>query len=118
MLVGFSIFKYAELTKSLSQEVAKDLQVSAAKEFRRQMALRSLARVRQGGHGSDAGRESAYDQVSSTGFKSFRRIPLSLQLKPFGMVRKGHAVAWVQQIVENTVNTIFMVTVTDARMFF
>ena len=28
--IGFSIFKYAELTESLSHQVAKDLQMSAA----------------------------------------------------------------------------------------
>ena len=117
--VGFSIFKYAELMESLSKKVAKNLQISAARDFRCRMALLNLVRTRGDRDGSADRSSITYCQSSSSGFRrNFQRMPLRLQVQPFGAIKAGHGVAWIQQIIDNTVSAIFMVTVMDGRMFF
>ena len=117
--IGFFIFKYAELIESLSQQVAKDLQMSAVMDFRRRMARRCFLQVRSN-EGIDGGTSSImYCQSSSSGFKrNFRRMPLRVHMHPFGTITTGHAVQWVQQIIDNTVSASFVVTVMGRRMLF
>ena len=118
--IGFSIFKYAELTESLSQGVAKELQLNAAADFHRRMTRRNLRQVRDedGDNGIGLG-SMMYPESNSSGFRrNFQRMPLRLQVEPLGAITTGHSVGWVQQIIDNTVSAIFMVTVMDSRMFF
>ena len=117
--IGFSLFKYAELTESLSQQVAKDLQMSAAMDFRRRMNRRCVLQVGSNEAADGGACSIMYCQSSISGFKrNFRRMPLRMQVGPFGTITTGHSVEWVQQIIDNTVSAIFMVTVMGRRMLF
>ena len=118
--IGFSIFKYAELMESLSHSLVKELQMSALLDIRRRMFLRNLAQTRKvDGSGDGITSSAIYCQGSSSGFKrNFQRMPLKLQVQPFGTIKTGHAATWIQQIIDNTVSAIFMVKVMDPRMIF
>ena len=115
--IGFSIFKYAELMESLSQQVAKDVQMRAYRDWRLRITLKNLNQARDG---------DAYGWIgvmpcpsSNSRFeRNFQRMPMRLQVVPFGAIKKGHAGSWIQRIIENTAEVILMVTVMDNRMLF
>ena len=109
--VGYEILKFSEVSESLSESLMKDLQKGAIViirgkiDFRRAAGPSSRAR-------SDCHRWNRYLE------RNFRRMPLRLMVRPFGWVMKGHCLTWLQQIIENTVTAIFMVTLGDNRLFF
>ena len=114
-LLGFSILKYAECTEDLSKQVGKELEVRAARYYSRLMILRKQRAPRS----ENSGGYSAHVQKGIRFKRNFKRMPLRLEVKPFGTVKTGHSVDWIQQIIENTVSAIFMVTVPDCcRMLF
>ena len=113
-LIGFSVLKYAEQIESLSEQVVKELQEVGARHYSRLMTQRHQRAMKNCGEIS--GGYSAYIQRGSRWERNFRRMPLRLQVKPFGMVKVGHSVVWIQQIIENSVSAIFMVTVLNKRL--
>ena len=105
-LVGFAVYKYSEVVESLSEDLVKEVQKQASMQIRDQIAIRGVVDTSGNGH-----------RVSYFG-RNFRRMPLRLDMKPFGRVETGTSVTWLEQIVENTVSAIFMVTLGDARILF
>ena len=105
-LVGFSVYKYSEVIESLSEDLVKEVQKQASKQIREEIALRRIADASGNGH-----------RISYFG-RNFRRMPLRLDMKPFGRVETGTSVTWLAQIVENIVSAIFMVTLGDGRIMF
>ena len=75
--IGFSMFKYAGLMESLSKQVAKNLQISAARDFRCRMTMRNLTLTRKVDGNGISGSSVMYCQSSSSGFRrNFQRMPL------------------------------------------
>ena len=103
-MTGFTALKYAERTQLLSQSLTKELEV------------RVYSQVRQ--VGSDGANSKCNSQAGGRFRRSFRKQCLVIHMEPFGAVKSGHAVTWIQQIIENTVTAIFMVILGENRIFF
>ena len=104
-ITGFCILKYAERTQLLSQNLAKEFEV------------RVYSHIRQLGSVSYTS-SKCKAQAACHFRRSFRKQCLVLHMEPFGAVKSGHAGTWIQQIIENTVTAIFMVTLGENRIFF
>ena len=104
---GFFIYKYSEVVQGLSEDLVKEVQKQASEQIRKQAALRRIAHT-----GS-----SSHHRISYLG-RNFRRMPLRLDMQPFGWIAKGSSVSWMEQIIEKTVSAIFMVTLGDTRIIF
>ena len=106
-LVGFSLFASSEAVEAMSKNLIEELHKRASRWVRQRMVLRCfVTRANNNGH------------PSSYFGRNFQRMPFRLEMKPFRRVEKGTSVTWMQQIIENTVNAIFMVSLGDSRMLF
>ena len=94
--VGFSVYKYSEVVESLSENLVKEVQNEASMRIREQIALRRVADISGNGH-----------RISYFG-RNFRRIPLRLDMKPFGRVEAGTSETWLAQVIDNILCLLFL----------
>lgn len=119
---GYTIYSYAETVECLSENFVKMMQTRAADQIRQHKTRRRIAQRSSSGGSiencdNDGSKTGDYGHWSSYIARNFRRMPLRLEMRPFGRVQNGGSVTWVEQVVENTVNAIFMITLGDVRVF-